>query len=152
WRKGVSTFVEMSKFIPEITCDLIGKAADDSINELRARAAPNVIFHGRLADPDRDAILASAGAYAQLSYMEGFGVAVIEAMLQECVPVVTERGALPEVVGDCGIYVPYQDPAAAAAGVRQAVGMPQLGKAARERVLSLFTMERRGKMLAELLG
>lgn len=151
WRKGINTFVEMSRYIPDITCDLIGKATDDSIDELRAKASANVVFHGRLSDRERDSILASAGAYAQLSYMEGFGVAVIEAMLQECVPVVTNRGALPEVVGDCGVYVPYQDPAAAAEGVRKAVSMPQLGKAARDRVLSLFTMERRGEMLSELL-
>lgn len=151
WRKGLGTFVDMGKHIPKIRCNLVGKVGASVRQDLSDRASPNVIFHGFLPDLERDQLLASAGAYAQLSYMEGFGLALAEAMLQECVPVVTNRGATPEVVGDCGIYVPYNDPKAAAEGIREALRLPHLGRQARERVLDLFPLEKRKEAILRLL-
>jgi glycosyltransferase involved in cell wall biosynthesis len=152
WRKGIGTFVEMARHIPGIPCNVVGKLEVSDHQGFVSRANPNVIFHGFLPDHDRDRLLASAGAYAQLSYMEGFGLALAEAMLQECVPVVTDRAALPEVVGDCGIYVPYDNPKAAAEGVREALSKPDLGKRARERILDLFPLEKRKEAILQLLG
>jgi len=54
-------------------------------------------------------ILKASKVYCQLSYTESFGVTVLEAMACGCIPVVTDRDALPEVVGDCGYIVPYRD-------------------------------------------
>lgn len=54
-------------------------------------------------------ILKSSKVYCQLSYTESFCVTVLEAMACGCIPVVTDRDALPEVVGDCGLLVPYGD-------------------------------------------
>jgi glycosyltransferase involved in cell wall biosynthesis len=152
WRKGIGTFVEMAKHIPGIPCNVVGKLEVSNRQNFVSRANPNVIFHGFLPDHDRDRLLASAGAYAQLSYIEGFGLALAEAMLHECVPVVTDRGALPEVVGDCGIYVPYDNPRAAAEGVREALSKPDLGKRARERILDLFPLEKRKEAILRLLS
>jgi glycosyltransferase involved in cell wall biosynthesis len=53
--------------------------------------------------------LKTAKVYCQLSYTESFCVAVLEAMACGCIPVVTDRDALPEVVGDVGFIVPYGD-------------------------------------------
>ncbi|MHA1664403.1 MAG: hypothetical protein ACTSVW_01050 [Candidatus Njordarchaeales archaeon] len=38
-----------------------------------------------------------------------------------CVPVVTRRYALPEVVGDTGFYVPYYDPKSTAEAIKKAL-------------------------------
>jgi glycosyltransferase involved in cell wall biosynthesis len=54
-------------------------------------------------------ILKSFKVYCQLSYTESFGVTLLEAMACGCIPVVTDRDALPEVVGNCGLLVPYGD-------------------------------------------
>lgn len=54
-------------------------------------------------------ILKSSKVYCQLSYTESFCVTLLEAMACGCIPVVTDRDALPEVVGDCGLVVPYGD-------------------------------------------
>jgi len=42
-------------------------------------------------------------------------------MLCECVPVVTKNGALPEVVGDTGFYVAYDDERDVAEGIKKAL-------------------------------
>lgn len=50
-------------------------------------------------------LMAGAEAFCLPSFMEGFGIPVLEAMACGTAPVVSNRGALPEVVGECGIVV-----------------------------------------------
>lgn len=151
WRKGIEVFVQAAQHLPAWPFDVVGGALDDSTQVLRRAAPANVQFHGEVPAAQRDALLAQAAVYAQLSYMEGFGLAVAEAMLQHCVPVVTRRGALPEVVGECGIYVDYGDPAAAAQGMQAALQQPALGRRARERVLDCFSLAQRAEQLQAVL-
>ena len=82
----------------------------------------------------------AAKVYAQLSYHEGFGVAVAEAMACGCIPVTTDRGSLPEVGGGIGYCVPVDDPTAAAAAFRAAVDEPDpaRGVRAREHIRTSF--------------
>lgn len=54
-------------------------------------------------------ILKVSKVYCQLSYTESFGVTLVEAMACGCIPVVADRDALPEIVGECGYIVPYGD-------------------------------------------
>jgi glycosyltransferase involved in cell wall biosynthesis len=54
-------------------------------------------------------LLKTTRVYCQLSYTESFGMTLLEAMSCGCIPVVTDRDALPEVVGGCGYIVPYGD-------------------------------------------
>ena len=58
----------------------------------------------------------------QASRHEGFGLAVAEAMLAGCVPVVMNVTAMPEVVGDAGVLIESQRPEEVADGVRRALG------------------------------
>ena len=89
-----------------------------------------------------------AKVYVQASAHEGFGITVGEAMLCKCIPVVTDRFSLPEVVGDTGFYVPYEDVKATAEMIKKALEAPEeKGKMARERIIKLFTIEKREKKL-----
>lgn len=151
WRKGVNTFVQIAAHLPTLGFDVVGGVLDDSLTELKKQASPNVVFHGQVSDAQRDELLARAQVYAQLSYIEGFGLSLAEAMMQECVPVVTRRGALPEVVGDCGLYVEYNNPQDAANGIERALRMPELGQRARQRVCDLFPLSARAERLNQLL-
>ena len=67
-----------------------------------------------------------------------------------CVPVVTERGALPEVVGDTGYYVPYGNAKAAAEAIEKALSSRN-GLDARMRVEEKFSQKRREEGLLSLL-
>jgi len=68
--------------------------------ELRNR----VHFSGYVSDPDLVALYSSALAVAMPSYSEGFGLPAIEAMACAVPVLASDRGALPEVVGDAGLY------------------------------------------------
>jgi len=69
----------------------------------------NLELPGYAVGDDMVRLLNRSKHYLQLSYRESFGVAVVEAMACGCVPIVTDRGALPEVVGDAGFVVPFGD-------------------------------------------
>ncbi len=65
----------------------------------------DVIFTDRLSEQDLVNVLASADALVYVSYFEGFGIPVVEAM-QSSVPVICSNvTALPEVAGDAALTV-----------------------------------------------
>jgi glycosyltransferase involved in cell wall biosynthesis len=143
-QKGQLPFVEAARFLPDVTFTFAGKWLDDSVEQLRARAGGNVHFTGWLSDDDLHATYRRAAVYVQASRHEGFGLAVAEAMLAGCVPVVMNVTAMPEVVGDAGILIESQEPDEVADGVRRALDLgPAAASRARERILTAFPMERR---------
>jgi glycosyltransferase involved in cell wall biosynthesis len=143
-QKGQVPFVEAAKLLPDVRFTFAGKWLDGSVEELRARAGENVHFTGWLSNEDLNATYRRAAVYVQASRHEGFGLAVAEAMLAGCVPVVMNVTAMPEVVSDAGVLIESQEPADVADGVRRALELgPAAARGARERILSAFPMERR---------
>jgi glycosyltransferase involved in cell wall biosynthesis len=144
-RKRLDTFVETSVYLPDVRFVLIGRY-NGSIKRLRKIAGSNVMFTGYVSDDSLLHYCRRAKVYCQLSTHEGFGVALAEAMSCCCVPVVTRRYALPEVVGDTGFYVPYDDPKVTAEAVKKALKSDK-GRKARERIKKHFSLEAREKKL-----
>ena len=143
-QKGQLPFVEAARELPDVRFTLAGKWLDDAVEQLRARAGDNVELTGWLSDEDLLAAYRRAAVYVQASRHEGFGLAVAEAMLAGCVPVVMDVTAMPEVVGDAGVLIDSQEPRAVADGVRRALELgPDGARRARERILREFPMERR---------
>jgi glycosyltransferase involved in cell wall biosynthesis len=145
-QKGQLPFVQAARELPDVRFVFAGKWLDDAVEELKAAAPENVDLTGWLSDDELQDRFRRATVYVQASRHEGFGLAVAEAMLAGCVPVVMDVTAMPEVVGDAGVLISSQDAAAVAAGVRRALDLgPEGGRRARERILSEFPMERRRK-------
>jgi glycosyltransferase involved in cell wall biosynthesis len=143
-QKGQIPFVEAAAELPDVRFTFAGKWLDGSVEELRARAGENVSFTGWLSDDDLHAAYRRAAVYVQASRHEGFGLAVAEAMLAGCVPVVMNVTAMPEVVGDAGVLIESQEPAEVAGGIRRALELgPGAASRARERILTAFPIERR---------
>lgn len=143
-QKGHRAFVEAAALVPDVEFVFIGRWLDDAIDELRAIAAPNVTFTGFIDDGERDRRYRRAACYVQASHHEGFGMAVGEAMLAGCIPVVVDTTAMPEVVGDRGVLVSAPDAAAVAAGVRKAVALgAEDRRRARARIVETFPVENR---------
>lgn len=81
----------------------------DAAHDWVARAAasplaPHVTFTGYVSDGERRALYARARAVVVPSLDEGFGLPALEAMACGVPVVVSPVGALPEVVGDAGLY------------------------------------------------
>jgi glycosyltransferase involved in cell wall biosynthesis len=143
-RKGHRPFVAAAALLPDVEFVLAGRWSGDAIEELRTEAGPNVTFTGYLDDEALDSYFRRAAVYVQPSQHEGFGLSVAEAMLARCVPVVTDAGALVEVVGEAGIVITAPEAELVAEGVRRALELgPEAGERARRRVLEHFPFEMR---------
>jgi glycosyltransferase involved in cell wall biosynthesis len=143
-QKGQLPFVEAARELPEVQFVVAGKWLDDAVGRLRGRAGTNVEITGWLSDRDLLDLYRRAAVYVQASRHEGFGLAVAEAMLAGCVPVVMNVTAMPEVVGDAGVMIESQRPRDVALAVRRALELgPDAARRARERILTTFPMESR---------
>jgi glycosyltransferase involved in cell wall biosynthesis len=89
---------------------------------------------------------ASATICVTPSIYEGFGLPAAEAMACATPVVVTDGGALPEVVGDAGVIVPKGDASALAAALDDLLADPErrrrLGEAGRRRAAALYAWDR----------
>ena len=140
-QKGLRTMIESARSIPEAKFVLIGETSNDAaVMEARRTAPANVEFHDKFTfGEELLRFYQRATVYVQASAHEGFGIANTEAMSCECIPVVTNTTALPEVVGDAGFFAPFGDIPATAAAITRALQSPELGKKARDRILNNFT-------------
>ncbi len=85
-----------------------------------------------------------ADVFIMPSLLEGFGYPVAESLACETPVVSTDSGALPEIVGDCGLIVPKKDPVGLAKAVNEMLSSADLrhkmGKNGRRRVLDKFSI------------
>ncbi len=149
-RKGFETFVRASKEFPGVKFVIAGGHNDDSLEYLKSISSQNIEFTGHLSDEELLKTMQQARVYCQLSAHEGFGCALAEAMLCECIPVVTMRGSIPEVAGEEAFYVPYGDLADTVDKIGLALKLPD-GHGFRQRIVSLFPIEKREKVLYQVL-
>ncbi|MGH7524643.1 MAG: glycosyltransferase family 4 protein, partial [Gemmatimonadales bacterium] len=151
-RKGFMLTVRVAKLLTDVPFIIAGAAEPDALGLLRAEATPNVRFEGAVSVERLSELYALARVYLQPSRHEGFGAAVAEAMLHNCLPVVSRCGSLPEVVGNAGVYADATgDPQAWASAITIALDGPALGEEPRARILATFPAERRQRQLLKLL-
>ncbi len=80
--------------------------------------AGRLVATGHVPDEDLATLLDGAVALAVPSALEGFGLPAVEAMARGVPVLASDRGALPEVVGDAGIVLPFGETAAWAGELR----------------------------------
>lgn len=150
-RKGIVTFIQAAKRLPNVRFVIIGALIDISLHHrLKEMAPPNVEFTGEIPeDKIKIDYMRRAKVYAQLSLTEGCPWAISEAMLCECVPVATRGGGTPEIVGDTEYYVPYSDAEATAEAIKGAIKNEEKGKLARDRVKTSISLDLRERGLVE---
>src|SRR5581483_3003422 len=83
--------------------------------------------------PPRDlaALMGGADVFCLPSVFEGFGLPALEAMACGAPVIVSDRGALPEVVGDAGIIC-STEPAEVSAAVARVIAEPELAERMRQ--------------------
>lgn len=93
-------------------------------------AADRIIFFDDVDDDEKPYLMAGSAAFVLPSkprpeFVETFGIALVEKMLAGGGPLITtETGGIAEAVGDTALIVPVEDPAAIAAALDEALGMP----------------------------
>ncbi len=148
-RKGLETFARASLHFPNHKFVIIGQTEKSSLRILKD-INPDIISTGYLKDCNLLRWLQQARVYCQLSAHEGFGMALAESMACGCIPVVTDRGALPEVVGNVGFYTPYCNTWATVEAIEKALKQSD-GRKSRERIINKFPLEKRADKLSLLL-
>jgi glycosyltransferase involved in cell wall biosynthesis len=152
-RKGHSAFVRAAALLPPTRFVLVGRWLDEASEQLRALATSNVTFTGHLSPDELNSYFARASVYVQASRHEAFGVAVAEAMLAGCVPVVTRIGALPEVVGETALYLRSASPHEIASTIERGLKFDHDARQLfRDRVLARFSVEQRRASLSALVS
>lgn len=148
YRKGTLTVARLSQCLPEVQFVLAGSTEANALRILKDAAGSNVTFTGYVNKEDLHNLFSKAKVYLQPSIHEGFGAAVAEAMLYDCIPIVSNRCSLPEVVGESGIYVDPYDLETMASTIKRIleteVSFPEPGS---KRILRKFPASQRKALL-----
>lgn len=112
-RKGLPDMLQALKIVkedfPDVKLHMAGKEGDGKafLQGLIAEygLGDNVVWLGPLSREDKIAYMRSCEIYLQPSHYEGFGLAIAEAMGSGAAVLICPVGAVPDVVGDAGMYV-----------------------------------------------
>jgi len=152
YRKGFLAIARLSRLLPDVSFIIVGSYTNDAIRILKKASGDNINFKGYVSKEDLQGFFKRAKVYLQPSLHEAFGCSVAEAMLYNCIPIVSRRFALPEVVGDSGFYVDTNDLNDMARTVRFVLDSePRFSETPRQRILRMFPLSKRLKLLSELI-
>jgi glycosyltransferase involved in cell wall biosynthesis len=140
-QKGVDVAIRALEQIPDGHLVVLGEGPQRA--ELERLGGERVHLLGRV--PDVAAWLRRAELLVHPVRWEGFGLALLEAMLASLPVVATSVSSIPEIVveGETGLLVPPDDPSALAAAVNRVLGQPgDFGPKGRARAEAEFSVAR----------
>jgi glycosyltransferase involved in cell wall biosynthesis len=155
-QKGLDVAVRALPLLPQETVLVVlGEGPERTELERLAQelgVERRVFLLGRV--PDVAAWLRRAALLVHPARWEGFGIAVLEAMLAGLPVVASNVSSVPELVvdGETGLLVAAGDASALAFAVAQALGRPELGAAGRERARREFSVARMADRTAAVYG
>ena len=109
----------------------------------------NIICKGRLTPEELKVLFNQTQFYLQLSNTEGFGVALCEAMLCECIPLVSDVNFLPTIVGNSGFVLIKRNSEMLFNLINVALNsdLSNLEQKARKRIIDNFSVVNRQRLL-----
>ncbi len=144
-RKNQTAALAAVERLKDVTLVVAGPTRDTHmVAKLRASSRCKVL--AMVDQPTLELLFAHASAVVVPSLYEGFGLPVLEAMSRGRIVVAARNSSLPEVAGDCALYVEDpNDAEALAAALEQAIGdtelRARLARTARARART-FTWDR----------
>lgn len=151
-RKNYEIIARTAEKIPNNRFVFIGSIDDKNVFSRLTKISGNLEFKGQIPEQLLIQLLSEAKVYLQLSNHEAFGCSLAEAMLCECIPVVSNCGAIPEVVGDAGFFVRDIEPNNVANKILEAMSQSQdRGLRARKRIETLFPLHKRKTQLLQIV-
>jgi glycosyltransferase involved in cell wall biosynthesis len=162
-RKNLGLLLEVWREVttrrPDATLLIVGGGPLESALKRRAEALGidgSVMFAGRVSEAQKVAYYNVADVMVSPSSLEGFGFSVAEAMSCELPVVVSDAGALPELVvdGQGGIVCARKDAGAFVRGLIRMLDDPELrrryGVFNRQRIDRSYRWERTSRRVAEI--
>lgn len=149
--KGIDMVLEAAKLFPEHNFTIIGSKSEHSNFEIptNVKIIPFVPHH------ELRAIYCKHDYYLQLSMSEGFGNTLAEAMLCGCIPIGSNAGAIPYIIGKNGFILKRKDSNELKSVFLQAMNSNQkevLRELARQSILERFSIEKRGEALYKIIN
>lgn len=145
--KGIDLIVELAKAFPEYRFTIVG---DDKYKS----ALPNIFPIGPLPQEKIRSLFQETQFYLQLSSSEGFPNALAEAMLCGCIPIGSNVGEIPEIIGDSGFLLATKDVIKLKKIVNRLsnADLAKLRLDASNRIRSRFSYKKRKEKLMKLLS
>ncbi len=162
-RKNVGTLIRALATVrrrhPEARLVIAGKPGlgAQAIHELAASLGVSeaVRFLGYIDDAALRRLYATCAAHVHAAWYEGFGLTVLEAMVQGSPVIASGASSIPEVTGDAALLVDPADPQAWAAAMERVLEDPKLrdslSAGGRERA-AMFSWERCARQTADIYG
>jgi len=101
--KGIDLFVEAAKNLPMYKFVVIG--ISNEMQQYFNNIPENLIFIDKVIHEELVSYYQKAKVYCQFSIVESFGLSVVEAMACGCIGVVSNNGALAEVIKNYGVII-----------------------------------------------
>jgi glycosyltransferase involved in cell wall biosynthesis len=146
--KGIDIILDIAAEFPECKFYIVGGAL------LNESVPSNVELMPVIPNNKLNKLLGEKQFYLQLSMSEGFPNALCEAMLCECIPIVSNVGAMPMIVQENGFILATKDKKLLKLIIEDALRTrtkEDIGHNARKSIIDRFPIERRKKELADTI-
>lgn len=145
FRKGIDLIFEIALLFPQCTFTIVGNTDEMKYENIppNLKLLPFVPYE-KLRD-----VYSAHEFYFQLSIMEGFPSAPCEAMLCECIPITSNAGALPLIVGDAGFILKKKNSLLLKTLIEEALRTDRkaVGEKARRHIIEKFPPHERYKLI-----
>lgn len=125
-RKNLAGLIRAFESVPDIKLYVAG--AKGWLNSELAQVVENsqakdrIVFLGYVSDEQLNLLLNKCKLFALVSFVEGFGIPVLEAMIAGAPVVTSKTSSLPEVAGEWAYYCDPEDPISIAEALLLALG------------------------------
>lgn len=150
WLKGIDFFLKLAERHPQIKFIVAGVQQENLIPE-KFKALKNLQILPHLEKEELKELYAETKVYAQFSLSEGLPNVLCEAMMSECVPVGSAVNGIPRAIGDCGYILNSPNLEEASEKILKALENNEIGKCARNRILTHFPVSLRKKSLNQII-
>lgn len=146
--KGIDRFVYAARELPLCQFTIIGLARE--IVDTMDKVPNNLKIMPSTSQEELFHVMVTSSIYCQLSRIESFGLAAVEAMNFGCIPIVFNAGALPEIVGSFGAVCNTNEEVVSS--ITSALEIPEsMRNNIQHYVINTFSMEKRARLLFEII-
>jgi len=150
--KGIDLFIEMANIFSDKSFTLVGAKREDLIT-LGYDLPNNLEIISFVPNAQLPKLYSQNKYYVQLSISEGFPNALCEAMLCECVPIVSLVASMPEIIGNTGYILHNRDNEQLSILLKKILTTARNGKECRKNILNKYPVSsRKSQLIGEILN